>query len=101
MKIVFYNTSSIRSAGSSLSYFPKRADEWDELADKYPQHEFVLITTQPGSYLLDKDTSKLSDKIKYVFIDEQHSSPDEIVELIKKQAPAVAVAVSTPSIPID
>lgn len=101
MKIVFYNTSSMKPTGSSISYFPKRADIWDELADKYPQHEFVLITTRSAVYLMDKDTTKLSDKIKYVFIDNEHNSPDEIVELIKKQAPAVAVAISTPSAPID
>lgn len=102
MRIVFYSTfSTLIAGGGSSSYFPRRADAWDALAEQYPQHEFILVTAHPGLYLVDSDTSKRSDKIKYVFIDEKHSSPEEIAELIKKQAPAVAVAISVPGMPID
>ena len=108
MKIVFFNTASTKPASGSgvwVSYFPSRAEAWDELAEQYPEHEFVLITKLPALYLIDRDQNgniaKLSDKIKYVFIDDEHNSPDEIFELIKQQEPEIAVAISTPNIPID
>jgi len=105
MKIVLYNTTSnfFDSQFSTNTLLPRRADEWDKMAELYPEHEFILITKMPGSYLLDikgNDIIRKSDKIKYIILGENDSA-EEIAELIRDIAPAVAVAVSIPGFPLD
>ena len=108
MKIVFYNAASLElPAGKrdAVGFFPSKAEDWNSLAEQYPQHEFVLVTSLPSSYLIDGaqagEKPKLADKIKYVFIDDEHNSPDDIARLIENQSPEIAVAISTPGMPID
>lgn len=108
MKIVFYNAASLElPAGKrgAVGFFPSKADDWNSLAEQYPQHEFVLVTSLPSSYLIDGaqagEKPKLADKIEYVFIDGEHNSPDDIAQLIESQSPETAVAISTPGMPID
>ncbi len=105
MRIVFYNTKSnvYESAYSHYSYFPKRADVWDALALQYPQHEFILVSKLPGMYLLDVENGEVvhsPQNVRYVLVGENDSA-EEMADLIWELAPAMAIAISTPSVPLD
>ncbi|HBU12425.1 MAG TPA: hypothetical protein DEB31_06775 [Clostridiales bacterium] len=105
MRIVLYNTTSNVFDGEFVqsTLLPKRADEWDKMAELYPEHEIILVTKMPGAYLLDVTGNEIagqSAKIQYKLV-EENDSAEEIAALIRNLAPAVAVAVSTPAFPLD
>lgn len=104
MKIVLYNTKSdtYRGAFQKLEYYPTRKDEWDHLAERYSEHELILLTQLPGTYLLDLNNGEpeLSEKIKYIFM-EGTEDVGQIVERIQSLKPDIAIAITTPSGPLD
>lgn len=104
MRIVLYNTKSdtYRGLVQKMEYYPTRKDEWDRVAQLYSEHELILLTQLPGTYLLDLDQGKpqLSEKIQYVFM-EGTEDVDQIVERIRSLKPDMAIAITTPSGPID
>ena len=55
MKIVFFSTNSYTFDAASLDIrtFPTRKVQWERLAEKYPEHDFVLATMLPGTFLVD------------------------------------------------
>ncbi len=105
MRIVLYNTTSNIFSGeySQSTLLPSRAAEWDKMGELYPGHELILVTKMPGTYLLDVKGEEIevkSGKIKYVLV-EENDSAEEIAQLIRGLAPAMAVAISTPAFPLD
>ncbi len=100
-----YNTNStvFDPESSQSRYYPKRADEWDKMAELYPDHELILVTQMPGGYLLDIEGDSIaakSGKIQYVIL-EDDATAEEIADTIYNLAPAMAVAVPAPAIPFD
>ncbi len=105
MRIVFYNTMSnvFESAYDHNTCYPTRGSEWDRLAQQYPQHEFILVSKLPGMYLLDMKDGNVVCKpknVRYVLV-EENNSVEEIADIIWNLAPAMAIAISTPSVPLD
>jgi len=95
MRIVLYNTSSRQlDAGTDVTYFPSRADEWDKTAELYPEHEIIYVSITHGLYMLDLVNSEVvlkPQKVKYVLF-EENKPIEEIAELIISLAPTVAIA---------
>ncbi len=105
MRIVLYSTTANKYIGKYVdaTYLPRKADEWDKVAELYPEHELILVVKIPGRCLLDMkgdDVAYKSEKIQYVFIGEDDSA-EAIAELIHGLAPAVAIAASMPDTPLD
>mgnify|MGYP002852144527 FL=1 len=55
MKIVFYSTTASAFEEGTFSFFtwPRRADVWSCLHERYPEHEFYIVTQKPACFLLD------------------------------------------------
>lgn len=84
-----------------MIYFPKRAVDWDAIADE--EISLTFYVNLPGALVIDSKNGKLSDKpgkVRYVTISEKYST-DEIADLIASEEPDVAVAVTVPDIPYD
>ncbi len=99
MKIVFYSTRSEKMSenGSKIVFYPSRADEWDRLADLYPEHEFIVVAPVTAVYLYDltgNQVSKIPKKVAFSYLSEEMTT-EEIVDIICGFAPDAAIAVST------
>ena len=76
MKIVFYSTRSEKMSenGSKIVFYPSRADEWDRLADLYPEHEFIVVAPVTAVYLYDltgNQVSKIPKKVAFSYLSEE------------------------------
>ncbi|MFT8638581.1 ATP-grasp domain-containing protein [Bifidobacterium sp.] len=105
MRIVMYQTYSGIYDDREIvqTYYPSKSDMWKALAEKYPQHEIVFVTRSSGYMLLEKDkdgTVIEPSGIRCVLIDEA-LVPADFAQVIVDLAPAVAVAVSSPEMPLD
>lgn len=105
MKIVLYTTRSDAFNGDyvHMSYMPRRARAWDELAAKYPDHKIVVVGTKPGNALFDMDGNEIAERpenVEYVEID-GGAGIEEIADLIAELGPDVAVAISGPGQTLD
>ena len=84
-----------------MIYFPKRAVDWDAIADE--EISLTFYVKLPGAVVVDSRKGQLSDKpgkVRFVSISEKYST-DEIADLIASEKPDVAIAVTVPDIPYD
>ncbi len=103
MKIVFYTTSSTFTEDRCAFYLPTKADLWDELAERYPEHEIIVVFQEPSYFLIDrnKNGTIMQPKLaRYVLIEET-ASTEEISQKIVALKPDVAIAISISSVPLD
>ena len=97
MKIAFYSSGGNDPAASTSvihSFFPNRADDWEEAARAFPEHEFVIFTTLCGGHMTDlngREFTKQTKSVRYVVLDSS-LSVEEIAERIAKEKPDLAVA---------
>ena len=106
MKIAIYCTIGNKTGALSAPvyrFYPERAVEWDRVADKYPEHDFCIYCSLPGTHLIDAEGDRIltrANKVPYVIIPEG-ATVEETVDIIAKDSPDVAVAFSTPDLPFD
>lgn len=104
MKVVFYSTNSNHYAQGKMEFsmLPSCSSQWDELKQKYPEFDITVVMQKPGMFLYDdsKDAA-LSSNVKYVFIDQDNSSAENIAEIILQQNPDAAIAVTYWTQPFD
>lgn len=105
MRIVFYSasTSTYVSPAIKTTYQPFRADVWDEMAELYPDCEFIVVGTLVGTYIFDTENGEICKRprnVKYIVL-ENGASVEETAELIAEQEPDVAVAIAAGSVPFD
>ena len=103
-KTVFYSTNSRMASPENVTIvYPGRASSWDKLAEKYPDHEIYLVTQEAGRYLIDLEDGKLAgtpEKVKYIIM-KPEDQVDEFAEKISSLEPDVAVALPSPTTPLD
>ena len=106
MKIAIYSTDGNGSKSlyaMDYRFLPDRADEWDMLAQKYPEHEFKIYCTLSGGMLVDAikdEVRKRAEKVPYIILPDR-ALIDEIADRIAADEPDVAVAFTQPCIPYD
>ena len=63
MRIVIFSTNSNKYDKSTVKTvsIPSRAQMWNDLALSFPEHEFIVATQLPGSFLLDYDFTDFAD----------------------------------------
>lgn len=104
MRILFYSTNSNYFDGQTFYYknFPLNKTRLEELAKKFPEHEFMIATQLPGMFLLDLNENEISGKaqgIKYILL--KHDKPDEIADEIAELKPDCAIASTFWTTPYD
>ena len=104
MRILFYSTSSNHYDGEAIktTTFPSWSEQWDFLASKHPEHEFIIATQLPGMFLLDvekNEIAKKSSKIRYQIL--QSDKEKQIAEELACLKPDLAVALSFYVMPYD
>lgn len=102
MKILFYSTNSNRYESGRMEFkmIPSCRSGWDSLKEKYPEHDFTVVMQKPGMFLYDQ-SGEMSDKVKYIFIEEKNSEAEKIADIIKNEKPDIAIAVSYWKEPFD
>ena len=102
MKILFYSTNSNRYESGRMDFkmIPSCRSGWDSLKEKYPEHDFTVVMQKPGMFLYDQ-SGEMSDKVKYIFIEEKNSEAEKIADIIKNEKPDIAIAVSYWKEPFD
>lgn len=104
MRFLFYSTTSEGFNPSvERTMLPNKADEWDGIAAKYPEHEFIVMAPLPGLYLFDvvgEGISRYPEKVKYVVID-RTETVEEIADKIAAYEPDIAVAIAIAGTPHD
>ena len=84
MRIVFYSTCSNLYDETAVSSFasPSFSEQWDFLAEKHPEYEFIIATQMPGMFLVDcvGDEILKSEKVerKIIKSDREKEIADEI-----------------------
>jgi len=96
MKIVIYSTNSnyFKEEELKTKYLPSCKEQIDKLCKKYSEHQFVIVTQLPGSFLLDLDQREIKEKsenAKYILI-EENDSPMQIAQTILEEKPDLAIA---------
>ncbi|QTQ14691.1 ATP-grasp domain-containing protein [Treponema parvum] len=104
MNIVFYSSNSNRFDGSSVSFKTKPSckSEWDDLAKKYPEHNFFIVTQMPGMFLLDIEKNEIREKspsVRYVI--SEKTEVKDIAREILDLKPDIAMAVTFWTAPYD
>ena len=105
MKILFYNsnTNNTDVANFCYSFFPSAKTDFEILAEKYPQHEFFVVTQKPGVFLLDLENGELvskAEKVQYHLL-EKETSPKDFANFIQKLEPDLAISTSYWLSPFD
>ena len=103
-KVVFYGTNSrMANPDNGTIVYPKRREQWDELAKKYPDYEFYLVTQVAGRYLIDLEAGELEgvpEKVKFIIMKPEDGAK-EFADAIISLSPDVAVALPAPTTPLD
>lgn len=105
MKILFYNsnTHKIDNKNFSIYLYPSCKNNFDKLVEKYPEHEFIVVTQKPGMFLVDLVEGvplELSEKVSYFFLDE-NTSPLDFANFIVNIKPDYAISTSYWIAPYD
>ena len=105
MKILFYNsnTNNTDVANFCYSFFPSAQSDFENLAEKYPEHEFFVVAQKPGVFLLDLENGELvskAEKVQYHLL-EKETSPKDFASFIQKLEPDLAISVSYWLSPFD
>lgn len=104
MRILFYSTSSNIYEGKDFDIYdsPSCADELIQLAQKYPEHHFIVATQLPGMFLLDLKGAQIIQKapqIEYHIIESDKET--EIADFLENLEPDIAIAASFYDKPLD
>ena len=105
MKILFYNsnTNNTDVANFCYSFFPSAKTDFENLAEKYPEHEFFVVAQKPGVFLLDLENGELvskAEKVQYHLL-EKETSPKDFANFIQKLKPDLAISTSYWLSPFD
>ncbi|MCR4806398.1 MAG: ATP-grasp domain-containing protein [Lachnospiraceae bacterium] len=106
MKIAFYSTGGMSPDSAftpALTFFPKRAALWDDLADRYKDHTIDVYVVLPATHLIDSRGTKVlarPERVNYHILP-QEASIDEIAGIIAADRPDCAVAYSLPDAALD
>lgn len=105
MNILFYNsnTNNTDVANFCYSFFPSAKTNFENLAEKYPEHQFFVVAQKPGVFLLDLENGELAskaEKVQYHLL-EKETSPKDFASFIQKLKPDVAISVSYWLSPFD
>ena len=102
MRIVFYNTNSNIFHGESIDVrsLPSRKSAWEGLCERYPQHEFCIVTQPPGTFLVDMAGGELADQSLCCKL-AQGEGAEDIAEEILALKPDLAIAASFWAPPYD
>lgn len=105
MKILFYNsnTNNTDVANFCYSFFPSAKTDFENLAEKYPEHEFFVVAQKPGVFLLDLENGELvskAEKVQYHLL-EKETSPKDFASFIQKLKPDLAISTSYWLSPFD
>ncbi len=100
-KIVLYTSNSRLRDQSALTctVFPKWAEQWDAVAEKYPDYEITLVAQLSGRYYLDiKDGAVVQypEKVKVVEM-EMEASLEDFVEKITSLKPDLVIGMPGPA----
>ncbi len=104
MKILFYSTSSnfFDGKNTNLETRPYFASQWENLAQKNPQHKFLIATQLPGMFLLDVKENQIAQKAKNVeYFLIQDDDETKIAEFLSSLNPDLAFATSFYVPPFD
>ena len=105
MNILFYNsnTNNTDVANFCYSFFPSAKIDFENLAEKYPEHQFFVVAQKPGVFLLDLENGELAskaEKVQYHLL-EKETSPKDFASFIQKLKPDLAISVSYWLSPFD
>ena len=94
MNIVFYSNNSnyFDSETFLINTLPSWQNQFEELQKNHPEHNFFAVTQKPGMFL----PSSSSNVIVY-----ESDVTEEIVSIIKKLNPDIAIALSFWTVPYD
>ena len=88
MNIVFYSTNSnFYDAAKIQEYFwPTKKQEWEQLAQEFPEHNFFVASQMPALFLVDTTEGVFGtspNNVKYVCLIKQHAQDiaQEILDL--------------------
>ncbi len=104
MNILFYSTSSnYYEAQNAVTHeFPSCASGFELLAEKYPEHSFILATQFPGMFLVDLNEDKISpraENVRYEIIN--YDDEKQIADFLTSLKPDLAVASTFYLTPFD
>ena len=94
MNIVFYSNNSnyFDSSTFFINTIPTWGEQFEQLQKNHPEHIFYAVTQKPGMFL----PSSSSNVIFY-----ESDDTEEIVSIIKKLNPDIAIALSFWTVPYD
>lgn len=104
MRILFYSTNSNIFDGKStnLQTRPFLAEQWENLAEKHPEHKFLIATQLPGTFLIDVAENEIARKAKSVdYFLIQDDDEDKTAEFLSSLKPDIAVAATFYTPPFD
>ena len=105
MNILFYNSNTNNTDVKNFcySFFPSAKTDFENLSEKYPEHEFFVVAQKPGVFLLDLENGELTskaEKVQYHLL-EKETSPKDFASFIQKLKPDLAISVSYWLSPFD
>ena len=93
----------------SYTRFPPRCKEWERMARAFPEHQFYVVTQQPGMFMLDvppvgvraaaRTDSPVPAPVQYIVHELERT--EDIAQLIAGLQPDAAVAASFWTAPYD
>ncbi len=106
MRILFYSTSSNVYDGEAVTTttLPSFTEQWDFLANEHKEHDFLIATQLPGTFLCDTEGNSISksDKdsriLRHLIKSEKEK---EIAEELASLKPDLALAASFYVVPYD
>ncbi|MCR4822938.1 MAG: ATP-grasp domain-containing protein [Treponema sp.] len=104
MKILLYSTSSNIYEGNSIKSrtLPSWKEQWQHLAEKDSENQYIIASQLPGSFLLDvrgNEIKERAEKIQYHLIEADKEK--EIAEELALLEPDLALALSFYVMPYD
>ena len=105
MNILFYNSNTNNTDVKNFcySFFPSAKSDFENLSEKYPEHQFFVVAQKPGVFLLDLENGELAskaEKVQYHLL-EKETSPKDFASFIQKLKPDLAISVSYWLSPFD
>lgn len=93
MNIVFYSNNSnyFDSQTFLINTIPSWKSQFDELQNNHPEHNFFAVTQEPGMFLTNSSEDNKNRKNLILY---KTDNTLEIVEIIKKLNPDIAIALS-------
>lgn len=104
MKILIYSTNSnfFNDENYNITSIPTCYSEWTNLANKFPEHEYIIATQLPGMFVMDtknNDFPQKTEKIRFEII--KYDDEEEIANYLKSFEPDIAFAASFYEKPYD